>query len=100
MKKGIDESRSNYIYQKHLGGSGMLIPKGWIIIARSNLVQFDSMGYPLRLFIIEEKKKRLFGKTRTETRQEWIDVNDYDESKDMICEWSYWTSFMNKNDIE
>lgn len=65
----------------------MFIPKGWRIIERSNVVQFDSMGYPLRLFIIEEKKKRLFGKTRTETRQEWIDVNDYDESKDVICEW-------------
>lgn len=67
----------------------MIIPKDWRIIARSNVVQFDSMGYPLRLFIIEEKNKGLFGNIRTEIRQVWIDVDDFNESEDVVCTWRW-----------
>ena len=65
----------------------MIIPKDWRIIERSNVVQFDNMGYPLRLFIIEEKNKGLFGTISTEIRQVWIDVDDFNDSEDVVCTW-------------
>ena len=50
----------------------------WMIKERSNVIQFDGMGYPLRLFITEcSKCKR--------SRQEWIDSSEC--STDVVCEW-------------
>lgn len=65
----------------------MIIPENWRIIEQSNIVQFDSMGYPLRLFIIEEKNKGLFGDIRIKIKQTWIDVDDFNESENVVCIW-------------
>jgi hypothetical protein len=50
----------------------------WKIKERSNVIQFDNMGYPLRLFIVECSKCK-------QSRQEWIDSGK--SSKDVVCEW-------------
>ena len=50
----------------------------WMLKERSNVVQFDSMGYPLRLCIIKCSKCN-------QSRQEWIDSNNC--STDVVCEW-------------
>lgn len=41
----------------------------WEIVARSNALQLDEMGYPLRLFIV---KCPICGKSD----QQWIDVSE------------------------
>ena len=41
----------------------------WEVIEKSNVIQQDDMGYPLRLFIVKCTK---CGKTD----QHWIDVNE------------------------
>lgn len=67
----------------------MLIPKDWRILQKSNVVIFDEMGYPLRLFVIAEDVRGLFGRTKLEIRHEWIDIDlsCYDEEKDVVCKW-------------
>ena len=50
----------------------------WMIKERSNVIQFDNMGYPLRLFIIECSKCK-------QSRQEWIDSSEC--STDVVCKW-------------
>ena len=68
----------------------MMIPSGWTILKRSNIVMFDEMGYPLRLFIVSEEIKGLFGKVTTNISPRWIDIDIdcYDENADVICEWT------------
>ena len=51
----------------------------WMIKERSNVVQFDNMGEPLRLFIVKCSKCG-------ESRQEWID-SYYSEGNDVVCKW-------------
>ena len=51
----------------------------WEIIQSSNVIQFDSMGYPLRLVIQECKK---CGKSA----QAWYD--SIQKKDDVVCEWS------------
>lgn len=67
----------------------MIIPSSWTILKRSNIVIFDEMGYPLRLFIVSEEIKGLFGRVTTKISQRWIDIDIscYDENIDVICEW-------------
>ena len=43
------------------------------VIERSNIVQYDDMGYPLRLCIMDDGE------------QTWLD--SYDEETDLVCEW-------------
>lgn len=43
------------------------------VIARSNIVQYDDMGYPLRLCIMDDGE------------QIWLD--SYDEETDLVCKW-------------
>lgn len=43
------------------------------IIARSNIVQYDDMGYPLRLCIMDDGE------------QIWLD--SYNEETDLVCKW-------------
>lgn len=43
------------------------------IVERSNIVQYDGMGYPLRLCIMDDGE------------QIWLD--SYDEETDLVCEW-------------
>ena len=43
------------------------------IVARSNIVQYDDMGYPLRLCIMDDGE------------QIWLD--SYNEETDLVCEW-------------
>lgn len=43
------------------------------IIARSNIVQYDDMGYPLRLCIMDDGE------------QIWLD--SYHEETDLVCKW-------------
>ncbi len=45
------------------------------IVARSNMVQYDDMGYPLRLCIMDDGE------------QIWLD--SYDEETDLVCEWKF-----------
>jgi hypothetical protein len=45
------------------------------IIARSNIIQYDDMGYPLRLCIMDDGK------------QIWLD--SYNEETDLVCEWKF-----------
>lgn len=45
------------------------------IIGRSNIVQYDDMGYPLRLCIMDDGE------------QIWLD--SYDEETDLVCEWKF-----------
>ena len=68
----------------------MIIPSSWTILKRSNIVIFDEMGYPLRLFIVSEEVKGLFGKVTTRVNQRWIaiDTSCYDEDSDVICKWT------------
>ena len=68
----------------------MIIPSNWTILKRSNVVMFDEMGYPLRLFIVSEEVKGLFGRVTVKTKQKWIDIDlsCYDEETDVICKWT------------
>lgn len=68
----------------------MIIPSSWTILKRSNIVMFDEMGNPLRLFIVSEEVKGLFGKVTVRLNQHWIDIDKscYDEDSDVICEWT------------
>ena len=68
----------------------MMVPIGWTILKRSNVVMFDEMGNPLRLFIVSEEVKGLFGRVTVKTKQRWIDIDlsCYDEEKDVICKWT------------
>lgn len=50
----------------------------WQIKERSNVIQYDDMGYPLRLFIIECSKCK-------QSRQEWIDSAEC--CTDVVCKW-------------
>lgn len=50
----------------------------WEITQVSNVIQFDSMGYPLRLVIQECKK---CGKSE----QAWYDSTQ--KKDDVVCEW-------------
>jgi len=43
------------------------------IVARSNIVQYDDMGYPLRLCVMSDGE------------QIWLD--SYDEETDLVCKW-------------
>ena len=51
----------------------------WVLSERSNIIQFDDMGYPLRLFICQCKKCGM-------TEQMWIDSAV--SKKDHVCEWT------------
>lgn len=51
----------------------------WKLKERSNVIQFDEMGYPLRLFICECSK---CGKSE----QMWFDSTEC--KKDVVLEWS------------
>lgn len=68
----------------------MIIPSGWTILKRSNIVMFDEMGNPLRLFVVSEDIKGMFGRVTTRISHQWIDidVSCYDENADVICEWT------------
>ena len=50
----------------------------WYIKERSNVIQYDDMGYPLRLFLIECTKCH-------KTQHAWIDSCDSDT--DVVCKW-------------
>lgn len=57
----------------------------WKITERSNVLQLDDMGYPLRLFIVECSK---CGKSD----QQWIDVSkeelkELDTGKSVLLKW-------------
>lgn len=57
----------------------------WVIEQRSNVIQQDSMGYPLRLFICKCSK---CGKSD----QKWIDINEnkleeLKTGKSVLLEW-------------
>lgn len=45
----------------------------FIITDRSNVIQYDSMGYPLRLVILDDKE------------QIWLD--SYEEEGDVVLKW-------------
>ena len=47
------------------------------IIERSNIIQYDEMGYPLRLVIVKNYKN--------ETKQMWLDTNE--EEGDIELKW-------------
>lgn len=46
------------------------------ILERSNIIQYDDMGYPLRLCIVKNGNK---------TDQMWIDT--YEQDGDVILKW-------------
>lgn len=48
------------------------------IVNRSNVIQFDCMGYPLRLCIVEDTET---GKTS----QEWVDTVELDDDVVLQC---------------
>ena len=50
----------------------------WMIKQRSNVIQFDDMGYPLRLFICECKHCM-------KSEQMWIDSTEC--KKDVVLQW-------------
>ena len=50
----------------------------WQIKERSNVIQYDNMGYSLRLFLMKCSKCN-------QTRQEWID--SYVCNNDVVCKW-------------
>ena len=57
----------------------------WEIVERSNVLQQDSMGYPLRLFICECPKCG-------EYEQQWIDVDEkeleeLETGKSVLLKW-------------
>lgn len=43
------------------------------VLARSNIVQYDDMGYPLRLCLMDDGE------------QIWLD--SYSEETDLVCKW-------------
>ena len=50
----------------------------WQIKERSNVIQYDDMGYTLRLFLIECTKCH-------KTQHAWIDSHNSDT--DVVCKW-------------
>ena len=57
----------------------------WVVDKKSNVIQLDSMGYPLRLFICKCSK---CGKCD----QQWIDVSEkeleeLDTNKSVLLKW-------------
>ena len=52
------------------------------IVERSNIVQYDTMGYLLRLCIIEY----LRGRKKGETEQVWLD--SIEQEGDVECKWT------------
>lgn len=58
----------------------------WKCVKRSNLLQLDDMGYPLRLFIFECSKCHI-------TKQMWVDVpveelEELDTGKSALVKWN------------
>ncbi len=58
----------------------------WRVVERSNVLQLDDMGYPLRLFIVKCEK---CGKID----QQWIDVHEdclkeLDTGDSVLCKWT------------
>lgn len=58
------------------------------IISKSNVIQYDIMGYPLRLCICQCKN---CGKTA----QHWVDTNR-DEETDVVLKWNEVKNFGQK----
>ena len=57
----------------------------WVVYKRSNVIQKDDMGYPLRLFICRCAKCGKY-------EQQWIDVNEkeleeLETGKSVLLEW-------------
>ncbi len=57
----------------------------WEVIEKSNVLQQDDMGYPLRLFVVKCKKCGAI-------EQQWIDVHEVnlkelDTGESVLCIW-------------
>lgn len=63
----------------------LLCSHNWKLKERSNVIQFDDMGYPLRLFICECSK---CGRVE----QMWID--SCESKSDVVCEWTKETNIL------